>query len=95
MKFHWIAAISFIAVPAMCIAPQRPITAGTYKQLTIVMRAADRCGFTEYRIGVGYKGAKALYLSSDGSYPCIEAWVMRSARKLRLAPTFEGDIYDH
>ena len=95
MKAQW--AISMILMAAASqAAPQRPLAAGTYEQLIIVMRAADKCGFKSYRVAVGYQGAKVLYTDDDeGSYSCIEAWLRRSTSKLHLAPTFDGDRYDH
>jgi hypothetical protein len=75
-------------------APQIPLAAGSYKQLSLVMIAADRCGFRSFRIAGSAGSYQYLYTAGDlGSYPCISAWLKKSARRLGLKPRYPDDIY--
>jgi hypothetical protein len=92
MKIRNVWALLPLMVPTAAQAgPQRPLAIGSYEQLAIVMRAADRCGFTAYRISFyllknGSK-PKAVYTDDDsGSYHCIEAWTKRNAHRIGLLP---------
>jgi hypothetical protein len=75
-------------------APQIPLAAGSYEQLSIVMAAADQCGFRSYRVQESAFSYKYLYTNDDlGSYPCIQSWLKKSAQALGLSPRYEGDTY--
>jgi len=88
------AATVLIATPGNATPPQSPLAAGSYRQLAEVMSAAEKCGFRAFRIASEEKSPKKLYTNGDsGSYPCIEAWLKRSARRVGLVPRWEGDTY--
>lgn len=84
---------STVSAPAWA-APQIPLAAGSYEQLSIVMAAADQCGFHSYRVQESAFSYKYLYTNDDlGSYPCIQSWLKKSAPALGLSPRYEGDTY--
>ena len=75
-------------------APQIPLAAGTYAQLTLVMEAADKCGFRSFHISDSAFAYKYIYTDDDlGSYPCIHGWLKKSAESIGLAPRYEDDAY--
>ena len=84
---------ALISAPAQA-APQIPLAAGSYKQLSLVMVAADNCGFHSFRVGESAWSYKYLYTADDlGSYPCVQAWLKKSARRLGLEPRYPEDAY--
>lgn len=89
------AALVVMASSPVRAAPQLPLAAGTYVQLSSVMIAADKCGFRSFRIGESAFSYKYLYTDDDlGSYPCMRSWLKKSAREIGLAPRYEGDAYE-
>ena len=89
LRLFLVSLLFALPVPALA-GPQRPLAIGTYNQLVVVMRAADRCGFKSYRISIILMGdgsrSRAVYTDDDrGSYQCVEAWMKRSGAKLGLA----------
>ena len=75
-------------------APQIPLAAGTYKQLSLVMVAAEKCGFRSFRIDESASSYKYLYTNDDlESYPCVQAWLKKSARRIGLSPRYPNDVY--
>jgi len=59
------------------------------------MAEADKCGFRQFRVGESPSKSKYLYTDDDlGSYPCIEKWLKKSARRIGLVPRYEGDAYE-
>lgn len=82
-----------ISAPAQA-ASQIPLAAGSYKQLSLVMVAADKCGFRSFRIQESAWSYKYLYTADDlGSYPCVQDWLKSSARRLGLKPRYPEDDY--
>lgn len=89
------AALVVMASSPVQAAPQLPLAAGTYAQLSLVMAAADECGFRRFRVGESAFSYKYLYTDDDlGSYPCIRSWLKKSARGIGLAPRYEDDAYE-
>jgi hypothetical protein len=87
------AVAALLSAPAQA-APQIPLAAGSYKQLSLAMVAADKCGFRSFRVGESAWSYKYLYTADDlGSYPCVQAWLKKSARRLGLKPRYPEDAY--
>ncbi len=58
------------------------------------MTAAEKCGFRSFRVGESAWSYKYLFTADDlGYYPCIQAWLKKSAKRIGLEPRYPEDAY--
>jgi len=80
--------------------PQSPLSAGPLASVLEVVSAADACGVRQLRLDTRRKdGAAPARLYLDGRLPsgpemsCLETWLTRNGKRLRLAPRWWKDDF--
>ena len=98
-------AVLAVTLPvAVQAEPQAPFAAGPFESIIEVIRQAHHCRITKIRLEIGLSwGGKPPevarvyynedYARSTAPRVCLDDWLTKSGRRLRLEPRWNGDDF--